>query len=114
MVRGIIVLFLIGSAFLLACKSKKNVAEKDKTNEHANADKMVGYVSHGYKNTNCSPVVIVPIKNQDTLILWPNKGLGDFDKEGLWIKFKYLPLRMPSPEGCLKSIPASFTEMEEI
>lgn len=96
-----------------SCKTKKS-GRNSYTNEGDVTGFVNGYVSHAYKSTECSPTVIVPIKNQDTLVLWPSNGLGEFDIEGIWIKFKYLPLRMATPEGCKKGIPASISEIKKL
>lgn len=109
---GLVFLVCIG---INSCKSKKNTNEKEVlVSENPTAEKTKGFISHKYKNTNCSTLIIVPMQDADTLVLWPNSSIGKFDVEGEWIKFNYLPLKMASPEACPHAIPASISDLEKI
>src|SRR5258708_782753 len=75
--------------------------------------KTKGKVSHEYLLKGCPTIIIVKIENQESpLILIPRIPLQkEFDKEGLEISFNYHLLKMRTPEGCEKGIPAEITEV---
>ena len=78
--------------------------------------KTVGKVSHQFKKTGCSTVII--IKNtapMEDVILIPKTALPKkWDKDGLEISFLYKPLRMPNPKGCEKGIPAELSNIQSL
>jgi hypothetical protein len=80
------------------------------SNSFAQADssKTTGKVSHAYKKSGCSTVIVVD--SQPCLILIPKAKLPKaLDKDGMLISFNYRKLKMPNPKGCVKGIPAEIS-----
>src|SRR5205814_10695374 len=74
--------------------------------------KTKGNISHEYLPKGCPTIIIVRIQNQEPLILIPRIPLQkEFDKEGVEIRFNYHLLKMRTPEGCEKGIPADITDV---
>ena len=72
----------------------------------------IGEVSHEYKATGCTAVVIVTNEDGSKLTLLPKDKLDSkFDKNGLKINFNYRLLKMPNPPGCDAGIPAELTDI---
>lgn len=85
----------------------------DKTNENKVAiGNTIGKVSAQYKSSGCSSIIITKAEDGTEIFLLPKDKLSDeFDKEGLEILFNYKLLKMPTPEGCSKALPAEITDI---
>jgi hypothetical protein len=79
------------------------------------AGTTLGKVSHQYRETGCSTVILVNSENQDKpLTLIPRDTLSpEFDIDGLEILFNYRTLKMPNPKGCTVGIPAEITDISK-
>ena len=79
------------------------------------AGKISGKVSHQFRKTGCSTVIIItPQDGGQVLILIPREKLNhDFDVDGLEIIFNYSLLKMPNPPGCDQGIPAEITDVRK-
>lgn len=76
--------------------------------------KTLGTISHKYRESGCSSVILVKIQadNDNVLVLIPNEALpAEIDKEGVEIYFDYLPLKRPQPDGCPVGIPAEIANI---
>jgi hypothetical protein len=93
---------------LFACKTSSNTS----STSAADANKSIGKISHQYRATGCSTVVITKTVDGE-LTLIPNVKIeSKFDKDGLEIYFNYHTLRMPQPAGCTAGIPAEITDIK--
>ena len=76
------------------------------------SDQTRGKVSHQYRSTGCSTVIIVK-SGQEVITLIPKDKLPEqFDKDGLEIRFDYLPLKMHNPAGCNTGFPATISNIK--
>ena len=75
--------------------------------------KTKGKVSHEFAGNGCLVIIKVKAENEEApLVLIPRNQLPkEFDKEGLEISFNYHPLKMQTPAGCGKGIPAEITDV---
>jgi hypothetical protein len=86
--------------FVLCC-SLPSAAQHDST-------KTTGKVSHMYRKSGCSTVIILKTSPEQVLI--PKEKLPKgLDKDGLVICFNYRKLRMANPKGCMKGTVAEIT-----
>lgn len=123
-----ILLFILFSASLLfiQCKPKKNISSVPssptlavtpaETTDLPKDEKIVtGKVSHQFRATGCSTVVIVYKANEENPItLIPRQKLPEqFDVDGMEINFNYHPLKMPNPSGCKKGFPADLLNIHK-
>jgi hypothetical protein len=100
----------------LSCKTKPQVQTQSadvKTGSTKTAIKTQGKVSHEYRATGCTTVVIMKTADAaNPLVLIPITSIPDkFDKDGLTIYFNYSLSRIKNPEGCSHGIPAELTEV---
>lgn len=109
-------LFLAVTAVSCKCKPKQKAAASVDTPTQSQvitttqitstASKTAGKISHKYKATGCSTVIIVN-DGQEVLTLIPRGKLpADLDIDGQEVTFDYRTLKMPQPEGCSIGIPA--------
>ena len=109
----VVVLLLIA---VTSCKTKQQT-QKQLTDSTTGATKVIpktqGTVSHEYRATGCSTVVIVKKADSATpMILIPITALPDeFDKDGLTIYFNYSLSRIKNPEGCSHGMPAQIKDV---
>jgi len=104
------ILTLIIGTFLVtgySCKNKRSMSEEG---NGLTKGATLGKVSHKYKASGCSPVIIVP-GDPEMVIIPKDKLDGKFDKDGLEIYFDYHPLKMANPPGCTTGIPAEVTNV---
>jgi hypothetical protein len=106
-------------ALVSACKPQKqgstSAASNTASNEVAAAvGTTSGIVSHKYRSTGCSTVVVVKQEEGEDLTLIPKDKLAkEYDVDGLNILFNYHTLRMPQPQGCTVGIPAEITDVSK-
>jgi hypothetical protein len=121
MKKYILISFLSACLFL-SCKPKKEAtatASSDSTSSAAQISSSatgttMGTVSHKYKATGCSTVIIVKQEEGDDLTLIPKDKLAkEYDMDGMILMFNYHTLRMPQPEGCTTGIPAEITDVSK-
>ncbi len=106
----ILILSIVVSVFA-ACKSKKETTSTAANNE---APKVTGVVSHQYKSTGCSAVIIIKQDGADDITLIPKDKLdAKFDVDGLNVSFNYIPLKMPQPAGCTTGMPAEISNISK-
>jgi len=73
--------------------------------------KTIGKVSHEYRATGCSTVIVVVGATKPLILIPKNKLSADIDVDGLEITFNYRTLKMPQPAGCTKGIPAELSDI---
>jgi hypothetical protein len=119
MKKYILISFLSACLFL-SCKPKKEAtatAASDPTAAQVSPSATgttMGTVSHKYKATGCSTVIIVKQEEGDDLTLIPKDKLAkEYDMDGMTLMFNYHTLRMPQPEGCTVGIPAEFSDISK-
>jgi outer membrane PBP1 activator LpoA protein len=112
------VLVLAGYSCKTKPKSQTQIQTQEKTADAKSgptkiAVKTQGNVSHEYRATGCSTVVVVKTEDAaNLLILIPITALAkEFDKDGLTIFFNYRLSRIKNPEGCSHGIPAILTDI---
>lgn len=122
-----ILIVLIATVTLFACKSKKDVtttsassattATGSGSTEEAltasTAGNTTGKVSHKYRSGGCSTVIIVNQDGTELTLIPKDKLSADFDVDGLDVRFNYRTLRMPQPEGCTVGQPAEITDLSK-
>ncbi|MES2286508.1 MAG: hypothetical protein V4547_12540 [Bacteroidota bacterium] len=97
---------------LVSCHSKqKNIVSTLHIEQTAVTPKTIGKVSHEYRSTGCSTVIIIADDINSTILIPKNKLAENIDVDGLEITFYYRKLRMPQPVGCTKGIPAELTDI---
>jgi len=103
---------LIATCFSVSCISNKKTGTSTLKKEEANS-KIIGKISHQYRATGCSIVILVNESALDApLVLIPKDKLPDgLDDDGLEISFNYRVLRMPNPPGCDIGIPAEIKDI---
>lgn len=102
--------------FITACCAQKQSENSDKTNEsNAHNGVTLGQVSHKYRSTGCSTIVIVNWqKPEEQIVLIPLDTLApDFDVDGLEIYFNYQPLKRMNPPGCSVGFPALLSDISK-
>ena len=118
---------LLATALISSCKSKKQAAASSTTTAStatatatpsegvalttSTAGETIGKVSHKYKSTGCSTVILVNKDGTEVTLIPKDKMPSDLDVDGLEIKFNYRVLRMPQPEGCTVGQPAEITDL---
>jgi hypothetical protein len=104
---------IISISFACACKSKQHMSASGASpQETSETPKTVGKVSHQFRSSGCSTVILVKnINEEDTLIFIPRLKLDKFDVDGLEISFNYRRLRMPNPQGCEKGFVVELSEI---
>lgn len=110
---GIIFSFFI-MCFLgvVSCHSKqKNIVSAPNVEQTAVTPKTIGKVSHQYRATGCSTVIIIADDVNPIILIPKNKLAENLDVDGLEISFNYRKLRMPQPVGCTKGTPAELTDI---
>lgn len=109
--KKIITSFIVASFTIAGCKTKNSV----NTQETTVPQKTIGKVSHQFRSTGCSTIIIVETKDTvNPLILIPRDPLPKkIDKNNLRISFNYHTLKTPQPQGCDKGIPAEITDPEK-
>ena len=116
--KNYILIILAFITFNVSCKTKQKTETFINNNEQIQNKpdtRTIGKVSHQYRASGCSTVIIVNTENQDKpLTLIPREPLpSKLDVDGLGIKFNYRTLRMPNPQGCLVGLPAEITDISK-
>lgn len=111
-------LFQLLMAYLsiTACCAVKDSSNLSSTNNSSNnLGLTLGKVSHQYRNTGCSTVVIINSKKiEDQIVLIPLDTLSsEFDVDGLEIYFNYHPLKRMNPAGCSVGAPAKLSDISK-
>lgn len=104
-----------------ACKSKKAADSSSSAGTTTLAESSsaqvagstTGTVSHKYRSTGCSTVVLVKHDETELTLIPKDKLAKEFDVEGMVITFNYHTLRMPQPEGCTTGQPAEITDISK-
>lgn len=114
---------LICMVVATACKSKKSANSTAATEStttltepaaiQAVAGGTMGTVSHKYKSTGCSTVILVKQEDGELTLIPKDKIAKEFDVDGTVIMFNYHTLKMPQPEGCMTGIPAEITDISK-
>jgi hypothetical protein len=73
----------------------------------------MGTVSHKYRKTGCSTVILVKQDDNEITLIPKDKLASQFDVDGMVILFNYHTLRMPQPEGCTTGQPAEVTDISK-
>lgn len=111
-----IVLFSALLLFSLSCKTKQDATGKGKSTIQTTAEtRTLGKVSHQYKATGCSTVIIVATDDKaNPIVLIPKDALAkEFDKDGLELYFDYHLLKMRNPPGCEHGLPAELSNISK-
>ena len=110
-----IILITICYSLLFACKPKKKIITSADDKKTPAVSKTVGKVSHQYKATGCSTVILIESSVLDApRVLIPKDKLpAPFDVDGLEISFNYRTLRMPNPPGCTIGIPVGISDISK-
>lgn len=120
--KNYIFISILCIAFTSACKSKKagssSAAPASATASAEPAAATVtgntsGTVSHKYRATGCSTVIIVKQDAEDLTLIPKDKIAKEFDVDGMMIMFNYHTLKMPQPQGCTTGIPAEITDISK-
>ncbi|GDX53099.1 hypothetical protein LBMAG27_21460 [Bacteroidota bacterium] len=109
-------LVLMFSFMTVACCSEKIAGNSGSTNEKVkHKGETMGKVSHQYRSTGCSTVVIVNWQKPDwQMVLIPIDTLApDYDIDGLEIYFNYQPLKRMNPPGCSVGFPAILSDISK-
>ncbi|MBL7883766.1 MAG: hypothetical protein JNL69_06830 [Bacteroidia bacterium] len=107
--KAYVLILSIVVSLLSSCKSSK-----DSSASASNASaigKTTGVVSHKYKATGCSSVIVVKQDGEELTLIPKDKLSGKLDVDGLEVTFDYNPLKMPQPEGCTVGMPAEITNL---
>ncbi|MDF2438734.1 MAG: hypothetical protein K0Q95_3110 [Bacteroidota bacterium] len=117
--RKIFSLVILVSSVLMSCKSKKaplasaTASESNTASPVTNTATSSGKVSHKYRASGCSTVIIL-MQDETELTLIPKDKLpSEMDVDGLEVKFNYRTLRMAQPEGCTTGQPAEITDLSK-
>ncbi|MGQ0829298.1 MAG: hypothetical protein ACT4ON_13000 [Bacteroidota bacterium] len=108
---------LIICFFVASCTSNKKAGTSTVIKDEVQANpKTKGKISHQYRATGCSTVVIVDASVLDApLVLIPKDKLpSGLDINGLEISFNYRTLKMPNPPGCNTGIPAEIKDITNV
>ena len=103
-------LILLFTIALLSCKSSKNSAAITSP-ETDNSSKTIGKISHQYRSTGCSTVIVVTNSDGELTLIPKDKLDNKLDKDGIEIYFNYQTLRMPQPANCNVGLPAEITNI---
>lgn len=129
MIQKTIVCCLLLALSIYSCKPKqKTVASEVKSKEQNQAlpeavataeqnkteARIIGKVSHQYRQSGCSTVVVVTNEAYKIILIPKDKLPVDLDVDGQEISFYYRTLKMPQPAGCVKGMPAVFREIEKV
>lgn len=107
-------LFALIMLFALTSCCTRNALVKQNVETTIPIGSTLGKVSHQYKDTGCSIVVIVLKEGQEVQTLIPIDIIpSEFDNEGQEIFFNYRTLKIKNPDGCSVGIPAALTEISK-
>ena len=113
-------LFFLPYLFIYsACQTAKPIQTKEPIASETTAAAedptfTYGKVTHLINTQTCTCIIVFnkEASSTDELVLLPKDPLpDDLNKEGTELKFHYRPLKIKNPEGCLKGIPVSLTEV---
>jgi len=111
MKTNFIILSLIFTIGIISCKSKKETTETKVETKTMVVGKTTGKISHQYRSSGCSTVIIVSSTDGDITLIPKDKLPADMDTDGTEITFNYITLRMPQPEGCTTGLPAEIKDI---
>ncbi len=122
--KKIFLLLAIIGVVSCSCKTKQKAAKNDTTTATATVTTTnttstvtkgttLGKVSHQYRATGCSTVIIVTDPVNTTTLIPKDTLSSEFDVDGLEIYFNYRPLKMPNPKGCSVGIPALISNISK-
>lgn len=72
-----------------------------------------GVVSHKYKATGCTSVIILEDREIQMVLIPKDPIDPKLDVDGQKVSFNYRPLKMPQPEGCTMGTPAEITDLKK-
>lgn len=112
--RQFIIFFALSLFIIPGCRTKEKTVSLTVA-DVVPAGTTLGKVSHMYRESGCSTVILVKLENQDNpLTLIPKDTLSpEFDIDGLEILFNYRTLKMPQPKGCSEGIPAEIKDISK-
>ena len=103
--------------FVMACCSQKTVTDSPKTESVTPlpSGNYFGFVSHRYRSTGCSTVLILTGKEdgRETILIPIDTLSAKFDVDGLEITFNYKLQKRPNPPGCSAGMPAFIFDISE-
>ena len=113
--RQLFSLLFIGLVFTACCASKKSGVSSSTKESTNHIGVTLGQVSHKFRDTGCSTVVIVNWQKPDEqIVLIPLDTLSSaFDVDGLEIYFNYQPLKRMNPPGCTVGFPAKLSDISK-
>lgn len=97
---------------MMSCHTaQKDIASSPKIEQTTIKSKTIGKVSHQFRVTGCSTVIVVEGITPPLILIPKNKLPDKLDENGLEISFNYKKLKMPQPVGCSKGSPAELTDI---
>lgn len=111
----LLIIFFFG-LLSIACCSVKEGSSSNSTKEITNHTGVtLGQVSHKYRATGCSTVVIVNWQSpEEQIVLIPLDTLSsEYDIDGIEIYFNYQPLKRMNPVGCTVGFPAKLSDISK-
>jgi hypothetical protein len=112
--KKLLYLLILVLVLSISCKSKQAIVKTNGTNTTTKGA-TTGKVSHKYKSSGCSAIIIVNKTEQNSpMVLIPIESLPEsFNKDGMEISFDYHLLKVKNPDGCSDGIPAEIINISK-